>query len=50
VGRHRYFFKLYALDASLPPDKVHTKAELEAAMEGHVLGSAQLMGTYEKRH
>jgi Raf kinase inhibitor-like YbhB/YbcL family protein len=48
VGRHRYFFKLYALDASLPPDGVHTKADLESAMQGHVLASAQLMGTYAK--
>lgn len=48
VGRHRYFFKLYALEASLPPDRVHTKAQLEKAMQGHVLASAQLMGTYAK--
>jgi Raf kinase inhibitor-like YbhB/YbcL family protein len=49
VGRHRYFFKLYALDASLPPDGVSTKAELERAMQGHLLASAQLTGTYQKR-
>jgi phosphatidylethanolamine-binding protein (PEBP) family uncharacterized protein len=48
VGRHRYFFKLYALDASLPSDRVHTKADLESAMHGHVLASAELMGTYAK--
>ncbi len=48
VGRHRYFFKLYALDVSLPPDPVSTKADLEDAMQGHVLASAELMGTYEK--
>jgi Raf kinase inhibitor-like YbhB/YbcL family protein len=48
VGRHRYFFKLFALDMSLPPDDVTTKAELEKAMRGHVLASAQLMGTYQK--
>ena len=48
VGRHRYFFKLYALDTSLPPDRVSTKGELETAMQGHVLASAQLMGTYAK--
>jgi Raf kinase inhibitor-like YbhB/YbcL family protein len=48
VGRHRYFFKLYALDTTLPPEGVATKAALEKAMKGHVLGEAQLMGTYEK--
>jgi len=48
VGRHRYFFTLYALDVSLPPDPVSTKADLEDAMQGHVLASAQLRGTYEK--
>jgi Raf kinase inhibitor-like YbhB/YbcL family protein len=48
VGRHRYFFKLYALDVPLPHALVTTKADLEDAMQGHVLASAQLMGTYEK--
>ena len=47
-GTHRYFFKLYALDAvlSLPPKA--TKAQLEAAMRGHVLASATLMGMYQR--
>ncbi len=46
---HRYFFKLYALDIelNLPPRK--TKAELLKAMEGHVLGHAELMGRYRRR-
>jgi Raf kinase inhibitor-like YbhB/YbcL family protein len=48
VGRHRYFFKLYALDAALPDLGAATKARLEAAMQGHVLEKAELMGTYEK--
>jgi Raf kinase inhibitor-like YbhB/YbcL family protein len=48
IGRHRYFFKLYALDATLPPDGVATKAALEKAMQGHILAQAQLMGTYQK--
>lgn len=50
IGRHRYFFKLYALDTPLPPAdaKPWTKAELLRAMEGHVLGSAELIGTYAK--
>jgi len=48
VGRHRYFFKLYALDAMLPDLKEPTKAALEKAMGGHILGQAELIGTYEK--
>jgi Raf kinase inhibitor-like YbhB/YbcL family protein len=49
IGRHRYFFKLYALDVLLGDLGTPTKAKLEAAMKGHVLASAQLMGTYEKQ-
>ena len=48
IGRHRYFFKLYALDAVLPDLKEPMKPALEKAMEGHVLERAELMGTYEK--
>jgi Raf kinase inhibitor-like YbhB/YbcL family protein len=48
VGRHRYFFKLYALDRVLPALVEPTKAELERAMAGHVLAQAELVGTYEK--
>jgi Raf kinase inhibitor-like YbhB/YbcL family protein len=48
VGRHRYFFKLYALDAALGPLADPTKTGLLSAMEGHVLEEAQLVGTYEK--
>ena len=48
VGRHRYFFKLYALDVVLPDLGRPTKAELEKAMKGHVVGNAELVGTYEK--
>jgi Raf kinase inhibitor-like YbhB/YbcL family protein len=47
IGRHRYFFKLYALDANLPAGLAN-KADLEKAMKGHVLGEARLMGTYQK--
>jgi Raf kinase inhibitor-like YbhB/YbcL family protein len=49
IGTHRYFFKLYALDAVLPDLGRPTKAELLDAMKGHVLGEAQLIGTYKKR-
>jgi len=48
IGRHRYFFKLYALDTLLPDLKHPTKAQLEQAMEGHILGKAELMGYYQK--
>lgn len=48
-GRHRYFFKLYALDRTLGDLGTPTKAQLEKAMKGHVLGQAELMGTYQKR-
>ena len=48
VGRHRYFFKLYALDTLLPALERPTKAALEAAMKGHVLAKAELVGTYQK--
>jgi Raf kinase inhibitor-like YbhB/YbcL family protein len=47
IGRHRYFHKLYALDIVLP-GKGLTKADLEAAIKGHVLAQAELMGTYQK--
>jgi Raf kinase inhibitor-like YbhB/YbcL family protein len=48
IGRHRYFHKLYALDALLPDLKQPTKAQLLAAMKGHVLAETQLIGTYQK--
>lgn len=49
IGRHRYFHKLYALDTMLPDLHNPTKAELEAAMKGHVLAETQLVGTYQKK-
>lgn len=48
IGRHRYFHKLYALDTVLPDLGAPSKAELEDAMEGHVLARAELIGTYQK--
>ena len=45
-GTHRYFFKIYALDSELPLKASATKAEVEKAMEGHVVAQGQLMGTY----
>ncbi|MFN2576701.1 MAG: YbhB/YbcL family Raf kinase inhibitor-like protein [Pyrinomonadaceae bacterium] len=47
-GTHRYFFKIYALDNELTLKPGATKAELEKAMESHVVGQGQLMGTYRK--
>lgn len=49
IGRHRYFFKLYALDTTFPALRTPTKADLERAMEGHVVARAELIGTYEKK-
>ena len=47
IGRHRYFHKLYALDSTLDL-KGATKSQVEQAMKGHVLGNAELIGTYQK--
>jgi Raf kinase inhibitor-like YbhB/YbcL family protein len=49
IGRHRYFFKLYALDKLLGDLKQPTKQRLEQAMAGHVIARAELIGTYQKR-
>lgn len=48
IGEHRYFHKLYALSTVLPHLKHPTKDEVLTAMRGHVLGEAQLIGTYRK--
>lgn len=48
IGRHRYFFKLFALDTVLDGLQAPTKADLEMAMEGHTLQRAELVGTYER--
>ena len=48
IGRHRYFHKLYALDAVLPDQKKPTKGALERAIKGHIIAETQLIGTYEK--
>jgi Raf kinase inhibitor-like YbhB/YbcL family protein len=48
IGRHRYFFKLYALDQELPELERPTKRDLERAMQGHVLAETELVGTYAK--
>ncbi len=48
IGRHRYFHKLYALDTVLTGLSNPTKAQLEAALTGHVIGRTELIGTYQK--
>jgi hypothetical protein len=47
-GTHRYFFKLYALDASPALKAGATKAQLEEAMKGYILGKAELVGLYRR--
>ncbi|KPJ85015.1 hypothetical protein AMJ57_04760 [Parcubacteria bacterium SG8_24] len=47
-GEHRYFFRLYALDTLLDLAGSADIGELEAAMEGHVLDSAETMGVYSR--
>jgi len=48
IGRHRYVHKLYALDIVLPDLGTPAKAELERAMQGHIIGKGELVGTYQK--
>jgi Raf kinase inhibitor-like YbhB/YbcL family protein len=47
-GTHRYFFKMYALDSVLALEPGAKKPELLKAMQGHILGMAELMGTFKK--
>ncbi|MDA1334506.1 MAG: YbhB/YbcL family Raf kinase inhibitor-like protein [bacterium] len=47
-GEHRYFFKLYALDIMLDLPETSTKADVEKAMEGHVLDEAVIVGLYSR--
>lgn len=48
TGEHRYFFKLYALDTELDLSIGATKEEVEKAMQGHVLDTAELIGLYSR--
>ena len=50
VGKHRYFFKLYALDAPLPTNEALTRSSLYDALEGHVIEYAEWIGTYQKQN
>jgi len=48
-GTHRYFFKLYALNTTLTLSPRSSKKELEAAIGGHVIAEAVLMGKYSRQ-
>lgn len=48
-GTHRYFFELYALDTSLDLEAGARKKEVEAAMDGHLLAKAELVGRYTRQ-
>lgn len=48
-GEHRYFFYAYALDAELHLHPGAGRSELEGAIQGHILGNAELMGRYTKQ-
>lgn len=47
-GEHRYFFKLYALGSPLGLAEGATKEDVEAAMDGNILASAELVGRYKR--
>ena len=48
IGRHRYVFRLFALDTTLPSLRTPTRAELLAAIDGHVIEEARVTGTYAR--
>ena len=48
IGRHRYFHKLYALNTVLRGMDKPSKSQVEAAMTGHIIAEAELVGTYQK--
>jgi Raf kinase inhibitor-like YbhB/YbcL family protein len=47
-GTHRYVFELFALDTEIDLEAGASREQLEDAMDGHVLGAAELVGTYER--
>lgn len=49
IGRHRYFYKLYALDVELLDLKKPTEEALKKAMAGHILEQTELVGTYQRQ-
>jgi len=49
IGRHRYYFKLYALGTVLPDLKSPARAALEKAMQGQILARSELLGRYQRK-
>jgi Raf kinase inhibitor-like YbhB/YbcL family protein len=47
-GRHRYFFRLHALDAELDLEPGADRDQLDRALDGHVLETVELVGGYER--
>jgi Raf kinase inhibitor-like YbhB/YbcL family protein len=47
--QHRYFFKLFALDTTLDLPAAAGKPALLAAMQGHIIAKAELVGVYDRR-
>jgi Raf kinase inhibitor-like YbhB/YbcL family protein len=51
TGSHRYYFKLYALDATLSLPSGASKDQLPRSMQGHIVAEGELMGRYQRaRH
>ena len=48
IGRHRYFFKLYALDCRLADLDQPSKPRLETAIQGHIIDQAELVASFEQ--
>jgi len=48
-GTHRYFFKIFALDAKVDLKPSARRAELDAAMRGHILAQSELMARYSHK-
>jgi hypothetical protein len=48
TGVHRYYFRLYALDSLLDLNEGAKRGEIDKAMQGHILNTIELMGTYQK--
>lgn len=49
IGKHRYIFTLYALDTMLNLDEGASKSDIKAAMKAHIVGTAELIGLYQKQ-
>ena len=45
---HHYHFRLFALDSTLTPGDQADAAAIQSAMRGHVVATAELVGTFER--